>query len=84
MGGYFIAGIILGALGLAVYFYRRKQAAEASSRRSKAMLGDFMAAEMAMKASQIESYKAMLRQPRAAPPPSELTWEEVPSKRRRF
>jgi len=77
MGAYLlITGIVFAALGLAVYFYRRSRAAETSSRQNSTMLHDFMAVEMAMKASQLESYKAMLRQPRANPPPSELTLDE--------
>ena len=79
-----IAGIVLFVLGLAVYFYCRKREAEASSRQSNAMLNDLMTAEIMMKNSALNSYKAMLRQPRIGPPPSELTWDVTPSDRRRF
>ena len=85
MGGYLIAGIVLATLGLAVYFYRRSRAAESSSRQSNAMLSDLMTAEMMMKSTALEGYKAMLRQPHAGPPPSEMTWDVTPgSDRRRF
>jgi|GEM_PF-2492612 len=79
------AGIVCLALALVVYFHRRKRAAETSASQSNAMLSDFMNAEMMMKSSAMEGYKAMLRQPnpRAAPPPFEATWEGIP-KRRRF
>jgi len=83
MEGYLIAGIVLAALGLAVYFYRRKREAEKQTRQNNALLSDFMAAEMAMKASQLESYRAMLRQPHSESP-AELSWDVKPGERRRF
>lgn len=86
MGGYLTLGIVLATLGLAVYFYRRKRNAEQQARQSTNMLSDFMAVEMAMKASQLESYKQMLRSPNPRPqtPPSGIDWEEVNGNRRRF
>lgn len=76
MGGYLIlTGIVLAALGLAFHFHRRKREAEISSRRSSAILNDFLATEIMMKNSALNGYKAMLRQPRAQPPASELTWD---------
>jgi hypothetical protein len=89
----FFAAILTA--GLAVYFYRRKQAAEAQAYKSNNILSDYMAAEMAMKASQLETYKAMLRQPNPQPQPQQaqprnnprgIDWEYVTddNPRRRF
>ena len=82
MGVILLVGVAIVAAGLAVYFYKRKQAAEAQAYRSDNLLSDLMAAEMAMKASQLETYKAMLRQPNPRPQNSRFEWEETP--RRRF
>jgi Tfp pilus assembly protein PilO len=84
MGVILLVGAAIIAVGLAVYFYKRKQAAEVHTCQNSAMLSDFMAAEMAMKASQLESYKAMLRQPNPQPQPRRnnprgigIDWEYV-------
>ena len=71
---------------LAVYFYRRKQAAERQAQKSNALLSDFMAMDFMLKNSAFESYKQMLRNPnpRPEPPPFELSWEELHGNRRRF
>jgi outer membrane biosynthesis protein TonB len=65
-GGFMAIALILAAAvaaGLAVFYQKKRQAAEQQARRSDNTLNDFMAAELAMKASQLECYKAMLRQP---------------------
>jgi len=84
MGFLIPAGIVGLALGLAVFFYRRKREAETQARNSNNALSDFMAAQMAMKASQLESYKAMLRQPNPRPSNPRFEWEETSGPRRRF
>ena len=83
------AGIVCLALALAVYFYRRKREAEQQARQNNALLSDFMATEMAMKASQLESYKAMLHNPSPQPKPQTqrsggIDWEEINGNRHRF
>ncbi|MDR0531383.1 MAG: hypothetical protein LBG83_04885 [Oscillospiraceae bacterium] len=83
MEGYLITAVVLlGALVLAVYFYRRKREAETQARQSNTALGNFMATELMMKDSALNSYKAMMRQPLAGPPSSEFTWEAKPGRRR--
>jgi len=69
MGVFLLVGATILAAGLAVYFYKRKQAAEVGARQNCALLRDFMAAELSMKESQLESYKAMLRQSHPQPQP---------------
>ena len=82
MGVTLLVGAAILAAWLAVYFYKRKHAAEAQARQNNALLSDFMAAELSMKASQLESYKAMLRQPNPQPQPRRnnprgIDWEYV-------
>jgi len=62
-----VFGAVVLSLALAVFWYRRKRDAMQQSQQNNAMLSDFMALEMAMKASQLESYKAMLRNPNPQP-----------------
>jgi len=85
MGAYLIiVGIILVALGLVVYYRRRSQAAETQAQQSTTAFNNFMATDLMLKNSALNSYKAMMRQPQASPPPSEFTWEQKPGDRRRF
>jgi len=87
MGGYLlIAGIVAAALTLAVYWHGRSRNAETQAYQNNTLLNDFMATEMAMKAGQLESYKAMLRNPNPRPPDprpsnSRFEWEEAPHRR---
>jgi hypothetical protein len=69
MGVILLVGAAAILTGLAVYFFKQKQAAKAQACRSNRTLTDFMAAEMAMKASRLECYKAMLRNPNPQPQP---------------
>jgi len=92
MGSYLlIAGIVVAVLVLAVYWHRRSRSAETQASQNSAILGDFITAEMAMKASQLESYKQMLRNPNPrsqhnpqTPRSGGIDWEEINGDRRRF
>jgi hypothetical protein len=89
------AGAVILAAACVLFFYRRKREAEQQAqqvRQSHAVLSDLVVTEMAMKASQLESYKAMLRQanpqPQQPPPnrPRGIDWDFVKdgNPRRRF
>jgi len=92
MGVILLVGAAILAAWSAVCSFRRKREAQQQARQSNSMLSDFMAAETMMKASQLESYKAMLRQPNLQPqqqPPNKskgIDWEYVEDNnpRRRF
>ena len=83
--------LVLAALGLAGFCVWRSVKANRRQQQSNALLSDFMAAEMAIKASQLEGYKQMLRNPNPRPQPKTqaprsggIDWEEINNDRRRF
>jgi len=78
--------IILAALAVAGFCLWRWSVAKKRQQQSDRTLHDLMAVDFMLKNSALESYKQMLRNPnpRTNPPPSELTLDDIPGKRRRF